>query len=604
MGAIKVVLTVFSSISPRNGHKLGASATWSKVKYQSHQYTSKITTKNQIDFNSSKYNHKVVKFGNNGEILISYGQTIEIWDWIPSVLELNELENDNNQKKNFFNLDADENDQTLYLVASMIDLKIGLIIDINPINCDQKTNTYTILITSILSNETIFTLKSFGQLFKEDFLQNLLILPPFVHGLSPFTIKNSSKFIGIATNEGSLTIFDTLKKHPLPLSLEASIIDDQVMFSISGRYLAYVPNLNNDQIDDVKTPLNIPETNKDSIYSKILNNLSITAIDGVLKLSDINSIKKNLYDHQNLTNNLKNYITNLINGFKQNQFIIIYDLIKQIKIGCFQPPNGISNLSLSPFNSQLVSISSRGDQLYNWDLSKLPLEISLIDIQIRGKTGSIVDEIYWSQQNSIEIITRSSGSIHCFKNNGDVDDNWILSNMKCNSISKTNNSNNLIAYCKDDFIYLIDSKNGSTSINYQLPKSPIPKSLLPNYIKLETIDEKIIRNDQDQKNRDYEIPISQIEIETCNLTSPLYTNKKIQLGYYDYNNPPKEFLDDCHDDFNNFEEFNYKNAGCTIGFKPIQFSKGSGIPIFNKDNESIEENGLIEAINDVLVVEE
>lgn len=385
------------------------------------------------------------------------------------------------------------------------------------------------------------------------------------------------------------------------------------MFTISGRYLAYVPNLQNENIigEEDKTPLIVPSTNEHSIYSKILNNLSTTAIDGVLKLSDINSLKNNFYDNlssNNLTNNIKNYLASLINGFKQNQFIIIYDLVKEVKIGCFQPPNGVSNLSLSPFNSQLVSISSRGDQLYNWDLSKLPLEISLIDIQTRGKTGSIVDEIFWSEQNSIEIITRSSGSIHCFKNDGLDSTNWILSNMKCISISSKNNDRNLIAHCEDGLIYLIDSKTGSTSINYHLPKSSIPKSLLPSYIKLNTIDEKIIRNEENLKDHfEIETPLAQIEIETCNLTSPLYTNKKIQLGYYDLLSP-KEYLDDCKsigcDEGEELSEI-YFNAGYAIGFKPIQFNKGSGIPVFhNGEDNGDDGNGLIEAINDVLVVDE
>lgn len=564
-----------------------------------------------------------MEFGVNGEIFIAYNNTIEVWDWIPSALELHELENSN---PNYL-YDDDSND-TLFLVASLFDIK-GSILNITPINCDQLTNTYTILITSLLQSETIFTLKTFGQLFEEqESISNIsLILPPCVHGLYPFTIKNSSRFIGIATNEGSLTIFDTVKNHPLSLSLDAAIIEDQVIFDISGRYLAYVPNQSPIDIED-QTLLIVPNSpkNADSIYSKFLNNLSITAIDGVTKLSDLNysMISKNLHDisSNDLKTNLKNYLSCLINGFKQlNQFVIIYDLVEETKIGCFQPPNGCSNLSLSLFNSQLITINQRGDQLYNWDISRLPIEISLIDIQTRGKTSSIVDEIHWSSQNSIEIITRSSGSIHCFHNETN---NWVLSNMKCLKLSNLQNGRGLIGYCQDDAIYLINPQNGSCSINFQLPKQPIPKSLLPNHIKLSSVDELIIRDDdQDQLAVD-DTPLSQIEIETCLMTSPLYTNNKIQFGFYDFQKKFKDSnpFDDCFDgvgkecdkdddDCTLFKQ-NYSSPGNYLNFKSINFGKGSGFPVFMNTNTMNEDesgsynggNDLIEAINDVLIVDE
>lgn len=635
---------------------MGASATWSKVKYQSHQYTSKLTpsTKQSSTISNNKFdksNGKIIEFGYNGEIFIAYNNnTVEVWDWIPSALELNELENTSTTKQtrktksNILLDDEFNSNDTLYLVASLFDIK-GSILNINPIKCDQKKNTYTVLITSILGSETIFTLKSFGQLFEEQVEMENLILPPCVHGLYPFTIKNSSTFIGIATNEGSLTIFDAMKRHPLSLPLDVAIIDDQAMFTISGRYLAYIPSFANqdpDQLTEngdelIKTPLIVPSNNEHSIYSKILNNLSTTAIDGVGKLSELNVlIQKNLYDISSNTikANIKSYLSSLINGFKQlNQYVIIYDLIKETKIGCFQPPNGCSNLSLSTFNTQLVTINQRGDQLYNWDISKLPKEISLIDIQTRGKTSSIVDEIFWSTQNSIDIITRSSGSIHSFKDNST--NNWVLSNMGCSKLTTTSTKKHLVSYCKDGSIYLIDLKTGTTSTNFKLPKTSIPKSLLPNHIKLHTVDEIVMRTSSvHEDDDDYEknstvflnndTPLSQVEIETCSMTAPLYTNTKIQLGTYDLGLKSSKSgtapvpLDDCVSknrkpttvDTSDREYFRdvYENPGNFIGFKQINFGKGSGMPVFNYDVTGGGEifnhqDKLMEAINDVLIVD-
>ncbi|CCH43164.1 hypothetical protein BN7_2711 [Wickerhamomyces ciferrii] len=623
--------------------KLGASATWSKLKYQSHQYTSKIT-QNSINQSLTDNDSKFIEFGINGEIFIVYKNSniIEVWDWKHNVIELNELD-----QKNIETIDSND---VLYLVASNMDSK-GIIINITPIKCDQLTNTYTVLITSIISNETNFTIKTFGQIFQEDFKEIQLILPPLVYGMNPYTIKNSENFIGIATNQGSLTIFDLKRNHPLPLELNCSIINDQCMFSIAGRILAYVPNLNqtSNSIDLGAKELEIPINFTNGIdemdyYSKLLNNLSIKTIDGLISLSDFKNLQKNFQStisKGGITQNFKLILSNLLSqGTGGSQYIIFYDLLEEKQIGYFKPPNGISQLSLSSYNSQLITISSRGDEISNWDISQAPREIHLIDLKIRGKTSSIVTNINWSNFNNFQIITKKTGSLHNLSTSIDPQtkehEDWILSNLGLEKVINLNNSNQWLLGLKpqDSIIYLIDSHNqGSINFEFKLPSQGISKALLPNHIKLSIINEKIIRvEEQDSQELD---PLSQIEIESSLTLEPFNNSKRINMGHYQIKPTPKEFLDsktqyilgsEDIDELDvskgvveNFKKI-FKIMGNPIGYERV-FDDKNGEVVFDKSFDGEEDDtidcgsdgngggngngvdGLNEALNDVLVLD-
>ncbi|CDR38909.1 CYFA0S02e08394g1_1 [Cyberlindnera fabianii] len=458
----------------------------------------------------------------------------------------------------------------MYLVASLT--VAGAIEDMQPLEMQQDSNTYRVLLAVKFKGEVVFSVYKFGQVFSDEAHDALrpLILPPSVHGANPYTIKGSDKFVGIATNEGSLTVFDEVKGHPLPITFEASVINGQILFDIVGRYLTYV----SDELvsDSALTKMDVPSHNH-SIYSKILQNLSLTAIDGISKLSDINTLK-NILNDNSLKSNLKTYISNLINGMKQTHRVVIMDLVTQRIIASFQPPNGVSNLSLSPFNTHMCTITQRGDQIYKWDITRAPLEVSLLDIQIRGKTGSVVDEIHWSSNDSFQIVTRSSGSIHCFQS--DVSQNWVLPNMQASRLCSIKGE--LLALVGDD-LFVIDEK-GNTNTKYTLPSHAIPESLLPDYIPIEPVDEIVDR----QATVVSRTPLAEVEIETCFMGQPIYATQRMELATYKSS--------DAYWD-------STKVFGNEIEVNRIEFGKGNGEPVFCGEKSDLES-----AMTSVLVLDE
>ncbi|KAH3680801.1 hypothetical protein WICMUC_000152 [Wickerhamomyces mucosus] len=651
-------------------YKLGPSATWSKIKYIHSQGKSGLRNVNQSSSSSSSsksisstttnssldnktiqktlnngnnhHNGKIIKFGLNGELFIGFDNSIQVWDWKPSALEIRSLElksqkfnrpienQDNIHNNSNNNIDHNEyedieNDYVLYLVSSLNDIdKDFKIIDFYPIEIDQDRNTYKVLIMfkTCKNNEISIMLKKFGQVFTNDddinISNKLLILPPFIHGGYPFIIKHSTRYIGISTDEGCLTIFDELKKHPLSLGLNVDMINGEALFDIVGRFLVYVPNqsiesgfeedeniagfqFNDYDYDNINivdnsssTKLNFSKNSTNySNYSKIVKNLSNSAIDSISKISANYLMSSGAPGIPSTTtsssiNKFKSQFSNF-NIFNQqsnpSQSVIIIDL-EQIKtIGIFKPPNGVSNLSLCPFNnSYLITTSKRGDLIYKWDLTRLPKEINLLDLQTRGKTNSIISKINWTSINSFQIITQNSGSLHNFNSINPGNLNWILPNLNSklissidsNSLSNYNNRHNvkkiidnnsynvLLSIIEND-LYLINLLTGDLKFKFLLPKSQIPKSLLPDYIPLKPVNEIVIRNDSNsihsnnmrfqRNNSNYNISLSQIEIDTFLQTPPLITYEKFEMNSYQSNS--ENFWDDFDKglDIRNFQRF-------------------------------------------------
>ena len=488
------------------------------------------------------------RFGLNGEVVRIYPNAVEIWDWIPAALEIEDM--DERAKK------KEDVQRCLYLVGSLSGVD-GVIEDATPVMMDQNTNTYVLVLTIQLKSERRFQMKKFGQFFIEDSVDKPLILPPFVHGLYPYTVKASERFVAISTDEGSLTIFDSEQGHPLPQSYDVLIMNGNPLFDVQGRYLSYVPS---DPIDSPRTTLNVPTRNY-SIYSKILQSLSITALDGIYKLTEIQSIKT-MISENNVSANLKLYLSNLINGLKASQTVIIVDLVTGDQLANFSPPNGCQYISLSPFDTQLLTVSQRGDQVYRWDLSRMPIEVSLVDIQTRGKTASVIQDMYWVDNTTYTMVTRSSGSIHCFNTK---DSKWIMPNMRALRVSS--NSSEIFALVGDE-IYNLEF-NGISNAKYQLPDTPIPKSLLPDHIPVKPVEEVVVRTDiKDPVALKSTEALAQVEIQTCFLGQPIYD----RIGFAKLKSHVT-----VTDIFGN-----------DVKLQKVEFGKGCGEAIFSSDQEDLE----------------
>lgn len=184
------------------------------------------------------------------------------------------------------------------------------------------------------------------------------------------------------------------------------------------------------------------------LLNQVISTISNTAIDGICKFSELSSNVVKLYyngkdsstQHTATLNELTKSITKSIYSTAastitskpdNNQLVKVIDLKNDKVMGIFKPPGGVSNVSLSPYDLQLVHSNLRGDLIFMWDLYKLPLEVSLIGKFIRGKTSAKIKDIFWFINNSTSqnsptakgnnygfgCLTKSTGSIHWFNVN-------------------------------------------------------------------------------------------------------------------------------------------------------------------------------------------
>ncbi|KAK6455215.1 uncharacterized protein RJT20DRAFT_146301 [Scheffersomyces xylosifermentans] len=315
---------------------------------------------------------------------------------------------------------------------------------------------------------------------------------------------------------------------PIPTSNES--VDPIIVSSSSTNEAATKQN-------SLYTPVKLPASGP--LLNKVLSTLSNTALDGLFRLSEISSSKVKSYlnnkgSKQELykaptINSISKSIGNLLYSTasstastlesstrslkpNNNQLLKILDLSNDKVLGVFKPLGGVSNVSLSPYDSQLVHSSLRGDTLFMWDLYRLPSEISLIGKFTRGKTSAVIEEIFWFNNNYGEgnghnsgnsgnpndssikgnnsgfgCITKSTGSVHWFNINylsgnmnnnfpnslnkekvkrdhqsGSFLDSWILSSLKAKkfvalpdfnglttSISNSGNSSNVVTKSND-----------------------------------------------------------------------------------------------------------------------------------------------------------
>ncbi|RLV94106.1 hypothetical protein JA1_001948 [Spathaspora sp. JA1] len=346
------------------------------------------------------------------------------------------------------------------------------------------------------------------------------------------------------------------------------------------------------------TPMKLPISKP--LLNKVFSTVSNTALDGLFKLSEMSSAKFKAYMNQtsyskpiepttmnsisksvgrllySTASNTANSLQNTTKSLKpnDNQIICVLDLGNDRVMGIFKPPGGISQLSLSPYDLQLVHANARGDSLYMWDLYRLPIEISLIGKFLRGKTSAIIEEIFWfinnyesSKREEGEVfgnnsgfgcISKSTGSLHWYNINylagsynnnrpnsfkktsfapGKFMDSWILSSLKAKQFvsTPTNQSSNLnqLAIIDEDLVLkLISPLNGHHFYQFQLSKMPVDDEFVPNATSIK----KSVSTGPPPVN-----PLSQAEIETCAPFLNLINNRRIEFATFEDENLSQAF---------------------------------------------------------------
>lgn len=112
--------------------------------------------------------------------------------------------------------------------------------------------------------------------------------------------------------------------------------------------------------------------------------------------------------------NLPAALSTLFQSHAYSPPVQIIDLETQSPICTFTPPQGISHLSLSPYDSVLATVSARGENIFTFDLSFVPLQVSLSGKYVRGMTPARIFQVEWDSDGGFGIITRDKGSVHWF----------------------------------------------------------------------------------------------------------------------------------------------------------------------------------------------
>ncbi|ODV97626.1 hypothetical protein PACTADRAFT_73337 [Pachysolen tannophilus NRRL Y-2460] len=424
---------------------------------------------------SSVTPNTVIEFGPNGEVIISYGNNVEIWDWFPSPLDDTTRLTDSGG--------------TLYLVASVNGID-GIVSTLCLLKANRKRSNYTSLVGYVKKNEDYFQIIDFTQ-NKPATKRNLSLLPSTI-GSGPYTCKVLEDYFVISTSEGSLSIFNLKDYSPLThLELNCKVINNNPVYDVQENWLVYSPStidgnyqqiISNDYLGHKEennadnrihngipehlkiTPLNLPKPGP--LLNRLLKNLSSTAIDGVFKFTEVSQSRLKQYlntsQQQQIhaaqqndgklyatsSTNLKETITrilNPLNGTSSRQFLILVSLEIGKPLFVFSPPGGCSHVSLSPYDLLLSTTTLRGDDIFIWNYTKFNKQIVLVDKFKRGNTPGIVDQVFWCEKNkAVGVISRLSGSLHLFKTDfegldSDIgnsrDGSWVLSNCGLKKIT-------------------------------------------------------------------------------------------------------------------------------------------------------------------------
>lgn len=108
-------------------------------------------------------------------------------------------------------------------------------------------------------------------------------------------------------------------------------------------------------------------------------------------------------------------LSNLFNPNVNSVPVQVIDLESQLPICTFTPPQGVSYLSLSPYDSVLATVSSKGDSIYTFDLTFVPYHVSLNGKYVRGITPAKVSQIEWDSDGGFGVITKNKGTVHWFE---------------------------------------------------------------------------------------------------------------------------------------------------------------------------------------------
>lgn len=504
------------------------------------------------------------------------------------------------------------------------------------------------------------------------------------HSKCPIVRANNGGELNHIVNHSSRPIAEknNIRLEQGELLLKTATFDSSPIFDIVGSWLVYSPTkVESDYYkqlvgssDQVASSLQSLKLRK-SLYTtvklptpgpllyRVVSSVSNTALDKLYKFSEMSSkrvrgylaksdkiIDKDVSLHS-ISNSIGSALYSTASKLKklamssgENEVVKVVDLANGQVMAMFKPPGGISRVSLSPYDLQLVHANYRGDNFYMWDLYKTPREVSLIGKFMRGKTSASIKEIFWfvndkntdiikGTNSGFGCITKKLGSVHWYNinyvscgnennnhpnqllgnridnsNSGQFLDSWILPSMKavgfcklptCSNVPSSPQTsqtrvdkqqfykvNQLAFLDQRNNLRLVSPLNGKHTFKYILPREPasslpiIGESEAPLFNPI-----KYSRNVERLNIQEFDTPLCQAEIETCSPYLSLINNKNVEFSTYEISgdDPVNSFYDI-------FEDF-----GIDVPVNVFEF-RGSGLssPLMSSDEDLLRKfnNGI------------
>lgn len=638
----------------------------------------------------------LVKLGPNGEICIWYPlqHTFELWDWIgEDTTGTFRFDPADLETKAASSLPPGYQGDSLHLRSKLV-VAGRRVHDMMFMRCDDGNVLFLNIFSSLNSPVSLEVRRDHNvwQLPLPSYLEGdlrLKVSSQYVVVLTPAGYLYVYKYrpghvcpLVTANKEGNLTNTFNHSSRPIAeksglrmdgteLLLRTATTDEKPIFDIMGSWLVYTPTkVESDYYkqlvsssDQVASSLQSQKLRK-SLYTsvklpvpgpllyRVVSSVSNSALDNLYKISEMGSKRVRGYlaksdkimdkdvSLHSISNSIgsalystANKIKKLAMSFGENEIIKVIDLTDGQVMAMFKPPGGVSCVSLSPYDLQLVHANYRGDSFYMWDLYRLPREVSLIGKFTRGKTSAIVQEIVWFVNNKnteavrgtnsgFGCITKGLGSIHWYninylscgnKNNnnpnllsgsrrdstseGQFLDSWILPSIKAQSFVKLPECSNMPSslsstqsrvvdsdFYKVNRLAFIDQKNnlrlvsplnGKHTFKYVLPTKPAAS--FPQCSPEESWNPVLFfRHMGSGDSLDFDTPLSQAEIETCTPFLSLINNKNVEIATYDIEkeDPVSAFYD------------RIKEFGADIPVNVFEF-RGSGLntPLMSSDDD-------------------
>lgn len=519
---------------------------------------------------------RVKEFGENGEVIVSSGNSIQIWDWTTG-------------------------DQTsLSLAACLDDIPLNLSM-ICPLKCDRSARSYVILICYATEDDP-FVLEVRSNKPSEN------ITLRRQRGTGPFTVKRSTGFYVVSSLEGNLTVYDMATHKPLNVKLDCKVFQKRAIFDVQNHWMVYnasfeeslsaVLNAKEGQL----TPVNFSKA--DNFLNKVLKNLSSTAIDGVIRVSRVSQSKIRNYlnpqeaakgDSHTFTSmkDVKNTINKIIshlNGSSSKDVLILVPL-DELASGNWNPifmfsPGGCSHVSMSPYDMLLSTVTLRGDNIFVWDYTKMTSSVNLVETFKRGSTPGIIEQTLWGKGNGfLCTVSGGSGSVRCFMNDPndktgftlEESQSWVFSSLLCKKIALGPDATILVFDDSDDL--RIIEPGGKISSKFQLPyetsREFVERRLSPIPTVLQTQD-----------------PLSEAIIETCSPYPVIFANKRVGFSTFKEEESATSDLDlviKC-----------LSSAVKDVPCHAVNFGKADGAAIFNKADEAMSQEGGLEDLRNAM----